>query len=56
MTTAAGSWGTAVGLYRSNTGNMYVDRSDHIYLIRCFTYQHTWQVAVDLTMIKCGLE
>ena len=48
MTTAASSWGTAVGLYRSNNGNIYVDTTSIFTLSGVSPINTTWQVAVDL--------
>ena len=47
MTTAAGSWGTAVGLYRSNSGNIYVDTTSIFTLSGVSPINTTWQLAVD---------
>ena len=48
MTTATGSWGTAVALYRAANGNVYVDGTSIFTISGVSAINTTWQVAVDL--------
>ena len=48
MTTATGSWGTAVALYRANSGHIYVDGTSIFTISGVSPVNTTWQCAVDL--------